>query len=380
MTYTPYTLEDVRNASAQKKFSVISLFAGGGGSSTGYRLAGGDIQLINEFVEAAVETYTSNFPDTPVLVDDIKKYTGQDFLDKTGLKEGELDILDGSPPCSAYSVSSMVARNKEGWNKTKNYSDGKKVENIEDLFLEFVRIAEVIKPKVIVAENVKGITMDFAKPKLRQFIKEFEDIGYNMSYKVMSAADYGVPQHRERTIFIGVRDDVCSKIGLTFLNIHSIFPTEIGERIRFEDALQGLDNDEDEATMLEDYLKDSWQWKFVEPIPFRPKKYLKASNPMFKETNPKGSCFNMIRCSPDLPCPTLTQTGQKKGMSGILHYEANRKLTIKEMKRAMALPDDYVLTGDFDTQAERIGRMVAPKLMKEIANSIYDNVLEKHND
>jgi DNA (cytosine-5)-methyltransferase 1 len=73
VTYTPYTLEDVRKASAQKKFSVISLFAGGGGSSTGYRLAGGDIRLINEFVEAAVETYTANFPDTPVLVDDIKK-------------------------------------------------------------------------------------------------------------------------------------------------------------------------------------------------------------------------------------------------------------------------------------------------------------------
>jgi len=100
---------------------------------------------------------------------------------------------------------------------------------------------------------------------------------------------------------------------------------------------------------------------------------------MFKETNPKGSCFNMIRCSPDLPCPTLTQTGQKKGMSGIIHYEANRKLTINEMKRAMALPDDYVLTGDFDAQAERIGRMVAPKMMKEIANKIYERVLVKYN-
>ena len=66
-------------------------------------------------------------------------------------------------------------------------------------------------------------------------------------------------------------------------------------------------------------------------------------------------------------------------MSGIIHYEANRKLTINEMKRAMALPDDYILTGDFDAQAERIGRMVAPKMMKEIAGSIYEKVLEKYN-
>ena len=116
MAYEPYYLKDVLDASAQKKFTVISTFAGGGGSSTGYRLAGGDVLLINEFVEEAIETYKANFPDTKVLVDDIKKYKAQDFLDMAGIKKGELDILDGSPPCSAFSVA---GKREKGWDKEK---------------------------------------------------------------------------------------------------------------------------------------------------------------------------------------------------------------------------------------------------------------------
>ena len=179
MKYKTYTVKDVKKASAENKFSVISCFAGGGGSSTGYRLAGGKILLINEFVEEAISSYKKNYPDTPVLVDDIKKYSGQDFLDKVKLKEGELDILDGSPPCSAFSVA---GKREKGWDKTKNYSDGKTVENIEDLFLDFIRVAKEIKPKVIVAENVKGITFGEATKKLNEFIKAFESIGYYVTY------------------------------------------------------------------------------------------------------------------------------------------------------------------------------------------------------
>ena len=88
MKYVPYNLEDVNNASAQNKFNVISTFAGGGGSSTGYRLAGGKILCINEFVEEARNTYQQNFPETPIIPDDIKKLTGKDFLDIAGINDG----------------------------------------------------------------------------------------------------------------------------------------------------------------------------------------------------------------------------------------------------------------------------------------------------
>jgi len=377
MIYEQYKLDDVYKASAQNKFTVISTFAGGGGSSTGYRLAGGKILLINEFVEEAIASYKENYTDTPVLVDDIKKYTGQDFLDKTGLKVGELDILDGSPPCSAFSVA---GKREKGWGKEKTYSDGKVQVAIEDLFYEFIRIAKDIQPKVIIAENVKGITFGEARMKLNMFINEFEKIGYQVSYRVLNAADYGTPQARERTIFICVRDDVVDDIGLNVLTINQIFPLPTSKHISLESAIETIDNDVEEVKMLRDYYENSFQKKFLDPLPFRPLKHTKPSDQEFRDWNPKASCFNMIRPAPHLPSPTLTQQGQKRGLSGVFHYAENRKLTIKELKRIMGLPEDYKLTGTFDQQAERIGRMVAPKMMAAVADSIYNVVLKPYKE
>jgi len=377
MIYEQYKLDDVYKASAQNKFTVISTFAGGGGSSTGYRLAGGKILLINEFVEEAIASYKENYTDTPVLVDDIKKYTGQDFLDKTGLKVGELDILDGSPPCSAFSVA---GKREKGWGKEKTYSDGKVQVAIEDLFYEFIRIAKDIQPKVIIAENVKGITFGEARMKLNMFINEFEKIGYQVSYRVLNAADYGTPQARERTIFICVRDDVVDDIGLNVLTINQIFPLPTSKHISLESAIETIDNDLEEVEMLRDYYENSFQKKFLDPLPFRPLKHTKPSDQEFRDWNPKASCFNMIRPAPHLPSPTLTQQGQKRGLSGVFHYAENRKLTIKELKRIMGLPEDYKLTGTFDQQAERIGRMVAPKMMAAVADSIYNVVLKPYKE
>mgnify|MGYP005730703697 CR=1 FL=1 len=99
--YKPYYLKDVIESEKRELFTVMSTFAGGGGSSTGYRLAGGKILAINEFVEEARKTYSENYPNTPIMPDDIKQLTGKHFLETAGIQKGELDILDGSPPCSA---------------------------------------------------------------------------------------------------------------------------------------------------------------------------------------------------------------------------------------------------------------------------------------
>lgn len=378
MKYEPYTVEDVKKASAQNKFTVISCFAGGGGSSTGYRLAGGKILLINEFVEEAISSYKKNYPDTPVLVDDIKKYKGEDFLKMAKVKPGELDILDGSPPCSAFSVA---GKREKGWDQTKTYSDGKTVENIEDLFLEFIRVAKVIKPKVIVAENVKGITFGEAIKKLNEFIKSFEDIGYYVTYRVLNAADYGTPQARERTIFICVREDVADAIGLSFLNLSNIFPDKTyTKHVSVRDGIEGVVNDPEQEKELFDYVQNGFQKKWIEMLPFNPTRHTKPSDKEFIDINPKRSLFNMIRPAPHLPCPTITQRGNQKSVSGVFHYEKNRKFTIPELRRIMSLPEDYELTGTFDQQAERIGRMVAPKMMAEVAKSIYEKVLKPYNE
>ena len=377
--YKKYYLKDVIEASKQEKFTVISTFAGGGGSSTGYKLAGGKVLLVNEFVEAARQTYSDNYSDTQILPQDIKSLTGFDFLDAADIIPTELDILDGSPPCSAFSIS---GKRDKGWDQEKVYSDGKKVENIEDLFLEYVRIAKEIQPKIIVAENVKGITAGEAKKKLNEFINAFQNIGYDVTYKVMNAAHYGVPQARERTMFVCVREDVCEAVGLNFMTLNNVFPEENKEMVTLRHALEGIENDKEEEQMLLDYVQGGFQKKWIELLEFDPPKHLKPSDERFIDINPKRSMFNMIRPCQDLPCPTLTQRGQQTVVSGVFHPMKNRKFTVPELKRIMSLPEDFVMKSDretvakrFDQSAERIGRMVAPKMMAALANSLYEKVL-----
>ena len=107
--FKPYYLKEVLDNSKKELFTVISTFAGGGGSSTGYRLAGGKILAVNEFVEEAQNTYRENYPDTIIVPGDIKKLTGTYLMEQAGVKVSELDILDGSPPCSAFSMAGSVS-------------------------------------------------------------------------------------------------------------------------------------------------------------------------------------------------------------------------------------------------------------------------------
>ena len=361
MIYKPYNLKDVVKASEQNKFTVVSTFAGGGGSSTGYRLAGGKILCVNEFVKEAINTYKENYPDTPVLPDDIKTLSEKDFS-----KYGEIDIFDGSPPCSAFSVSGAMVQGKhsKGWGQTKNYSDGKKIENIEDLFFEFLRIAEKLRPKVIVAENVKGLTVGEAKQYYYKITNTFEKIGYDVSSKVLNSVHYGVPQTRQRTIFIAVREDITQEVGLTFMNIHSLFPEEHKQVITLDDCLSDIEVNRTEANELIEKFKKTSHYETWLKMPDDPDKVETGC-----DYHPKGHHFNMKKTSRHKPAPTITATG------GAMHWHEPRSFTVKEIKRMMSLPDDFKLTGTYKQQAERCGRMVPPLMMKAIAESIYVIVL-----
>ena len=378
MRYKPYNLEDVVNASNENKFNVISTFAGGGGSSTGYRLAGGKILCVNEFVEEAQNTYRENYPDTPILPGDIKELSGKDFLDVVGLKEGELDILDGSPPCSAFSVAGKLSHStdgehSDGWGQTKNYSDGKMVENIEDLFFEFLRVADDIRPKVIVAENVKGLTIGEAKQYFNKINNTFEDIGYDVVAKVLDSRYFGVSQTRTRVIFIGLRNDITEKAGLNFMTINSVFPEQSVDVIPLKDALVGLEYDAEEVDYLTKKFLNTAYWKDTgSNMEIDPPKVLTGM-----DYHPKGHHFNLKRVSQYAPAPTLTAMGSNDTTAGAFHWAEPRKLTIGELKRIQSLPDDFKLTGKWNQKSERIGRMVPPLMMKAIADSIYNKVLKE---
>ena len=380
MKYTPYNLQNVYDAESQGKFNVISTFAGGGGSSTGYRLAGGKILCVNEFVEEAQNTYRENYPSTPILPGDIKELTGKDFLDITGLQPGELDIFDGSPPCSAFSVAGKLSHTKDGkhsdgWGKTKNYSDGKMVENIEDLFFEFLRIADEIKPKVIIGENVKGLTIGEAKQYFHKIQNTFEDIGYTVCSQVLDSRYFGISQTRTRVFFVGVRNDIADKAGLNFLTMNHVFPQPSKIVVPLKDALVGLEYDEEEVKYLIEKFSNTAYWKQTgSKMPVDPDKVLSGM-----DYHPKGHHFNLKRVSQYTPAPTLTAMGSCDTTAGAFHWADPRKLTLGELKRIMSLPDDFKLTGKWNQRAERLGRMVPPLMMKALASSVYENVLEKVN-
>jgi len=381
-SYKRYTLNDTLESEKRALFNVLSTFAGGGGSSTGYRLAGGKILAVNEFVPEAQNTYRENYPNTLIIPGDIKKLTGKDFMINTGLKPGELDLLDGSPPCSAFSMAGSVSHGKgnthaDAFKKKKQYSDIKGVENVEDLFFEFLRIANELKPKVIIGENVEGLTMGEAKEYFHKIQNTFEDIGYLVVADVLNASYFGVPQARKRTFFIGVREDVAEKVGINFMTMYQLYPEKNKEQTTLGEAINDIINEDQEEL---DYLikaigPDKAVGKTLIKMPKDPDKVLTGM-----DYHEKGHHFNLKRCSLRKPSPTITAMGNLAGVAGTCHPLEDRKFTIKELKRIMSLPEDFKLTGQHKQQSERIGRMVPPLMMKALAESVYNKVLKPYKE
>jgi len=380
--YKRYTLQDTLDSEKRNLFNVLSTFAGGGGSSTGYRLAGGKILAINEFVEEAQNTYRENYPNTTIVPGDIKELTGTHLMEQAGVKVSELDILDGSPPCSAFSMAGSVSHGEgrthaDAFGKTKQYSDIKGVSNVEDLFFEFLRVAKDIKPKVIIGENVEGLTMGEAKEYFNKIQNTFEQIGYLVVADVLNASYFGVPQSRKRCFFIGVREDVADKIGLNFMTMYQLYPEPNKLQTTLGEAINDIVNEDKEEL---DYLFDKISpekavGKTLMKMPKDPDKVLTGM-----DYHEKGHHFNLKRSSLRKPCPTITAMGNLAGVAGTCHPLEDRKFTIKELKRIMSLPEDFKLTGQHKQQSERIGRMVPPLMMKALAESVYNKVLKPYKE
>ena len=396
MRYYRYTLDELKESSDRKRFTYISFFAGGGGSSAGYKLAGGDCRFVNEFQQVAVDTYLENWPDTPHICGDIKDVTGKQIMEMTGLKVGELDILDGSPPCPPFSMSGTK---QKGWNKEK-MAYGMKQQNIEDLTWEMIRIAGEMKPKVIICENVKGLTMDYAKSHLDKMCTDFEALGYTTTYKVLNGIHFGVPQKRQRVFIISVRNDVMDDIDMPWMLVSSLFPDgAMDEEPTLEDAIGDLrlDNENSvEAHELREIMKKSAKYKWLKRLPKNPDKVMSVGDdvvgPFYdkliahrtkwgKEVPERKTSFFQSRRVPwHQASHTLSEQGLQTSLSVNLHPDEDRGYTTKEAKRIMSLPEDYILTGTLNERLARIGLMVAPMMMKYVAESIYEKVLEPYNE
>lgn len=184
-------------------YNAISTFSGCGGSSLGYKMAGFRILWASEFIPAAAEVYRLNHPDTLLNTHDIRDVKPEEILEQVGMQRGQLDLLDGSPPCASFSTSGT---REAGWDKIKVYSETR--QRVDDLFFEYARILRGLQPKVFVAENVSGLIKGKAKGYFKMILRELKDCGYLVSAKLLDAQWLGVPQQRQRIIFVGVRKDL----------------------------------------------------------------------------------------------------------------------------------------------------------------------------
>jgi len=326
------------------KMKVVSTFSGCGGSSLGYKMAGMDVLACVEFIENAVDCYKKNFPDAKVFFDDVRNVCGEDILKELNLNVGELDILDGSPPCASFSMSGI---REKGWNKVKAYSSKK--QRVDDLFFEFIRLADQIRPKFCVNENVKGLTIGESKKVLNEIVHQFMKIGYTCFYKILNGTDFGAPQNRERVIFVSVRNDLLYR-SFTYPN-----PTYSSEKISVKDAIENIKNDPDELKFLFEAANKYKAYEFYDSVNVGENHY---------------KAFNFGKNRWDLPSRTLVQTESDVSARGICHPFEKRRHTIKEVKRLMGFPDDFILVGAWKQKYERLARSVNPQVICAVAKSI----------
>lgn len=344
-SYSVATMQEIAKV-PWNGFNAISTFSGCGGSSLGYRMAGFRVLWASEFIEAARNSYHANKA-KQTIVDgrDIREVSSTDILSAIKMKVGELDLLDGSPPCASFSTA---GKRESGWGKVKKYSD--KAQRTDDLFFEFIRLLNELQPKTFVAENVSGLVKGTAKGYFIEILKALKACGYQVKCKVLDAQWLGVPQARQRTIFIGVRDD------LGFIPIH---PNPLPYRYSIDDAIQGLSKDIEPETDISSFAIGK-EWEKIGRSGAKSNKY-----------------FQLVRPDINKPCPTITFGAGALSCASVVHPTQKRRFSIAELKRICGFPDDFVLVGTYAQQWERLGRAVPPVMMFYVAKAVCDEVLIK---
>jgi DNA (cytosine-5)-methyltransferase 1 len=403
-------------------FKVASTFSGCGGSCLGYRMAGFKVVWANEFVPAAQDSYRANMSSDAVLDGrDIKVVQAEEILQATGLARGELDLLDGSPPCQAFS---MAGHREKGWGQKKTYEHGAQQCN-EKLFDEFIRLLRGLQPRTFVAENVSGLVKGTAKGWFIEVLRALKGCGYRVSARLLDAQWLGVPQMRQRIIFVGVRED---------LRLDPVHPGPLRYRYSVRDALPHLTacktvahgytredalNLHSPAPSVTSTVGASYQQHEVQSATLLPSD---AASSVTELTGRVGSKFKRKKISLDGPLNTVNAQGagvQRFELSGravhntggdpkysagditdrpspaitvgstsrdgggasnhfhVVDATERRKFTIAELKRICAFPDDFILTGTYAQQWERLGNSVPPLMMRAIAETIRDKVLAR---
>lgn len=313
--------------------TVISLFAGCGGSSLGYSMAGYNKLLAAEWDENSIETFKLNFPNTPIYPGDINELSVEKVLEITGLKPGELDLLDGSPPCQGFSM----AGNRE-------FDDHRNL-----LYLEYIRLLKGLQPKAFILENVMGMVRGKMKLIFVEILKGLKEAGYVVAARKLNSKWFGVPQSRNRLIFIGIRKD----LGIDYVP----YPVPETIPVRTRQAIGHLLPNNDPGLDLN---------PSTEPYYARMKPGESAS-----KYHPKGNMFGTIKLHPEKPCPTIIQSAG----TGLVHWKYPRFLSSEEILILSSFPSGWKTTGIRRNILDRVGNSVPPLFMEAIARHVKNNIL-----
>ncbi len=305
----------------------------------GYKLAGYDVLGNVEIDPRVMEVYQRNLHPKYPFTMDIRSFL--ELADSRLPKElFQLDVLDGSPPCSTFS---MIGKRESGWDVEKKFREGQAAQRLDDLFFWFIRVADRLRPKVVIAENVKGLVSGNARGYVNEILKAFQDAGYYTQLFLLNSAAMGVPQKRERVFFIARRKDMnCKPLVMRFSEPPILFNSVRSDRGKdvvgkdFELLKMAHDSDE--------YV--SWVEQRIK--------------------NTHIGNFRHIISDTEI-APTLTSSGTD-------YRKIDKKaLSDEDCRNIQTFPQDY----DFYNQNPRYicGMSVPPVMMAQIASCVCEQWL-----
>lgn len=307
---------------------VVSTFAGCGGSSTGYEMAGCEVVAAVEWDPHAALCYHLNHPRTHLFEGDIANATGEKILNATGLDVGDLDILDGSPPCQGFSTSG-----------SRVLDDPRNV-----LFQQHIRLVRELRPRHVVIENVSGMIKGKMRTVAAEVVASLKAEGYAVSAGLMEAQYFGVPQFRPRVFFIG------SRIGQPTL------PRPTSRPVPCRIALAGVEPDE---VLVPTNVGQRLMASHLRPG--------ESGDDVMIRLGRKPGWFNVKMIHPDRPSQTIQKS--ERGQNTLWHWE-RRHISIREALVLTGFPADYILPGSFCQRWARVGNAVAPPMSREIARML----------
>lgn len=337
------------------KGKVFSCFACGGGSTMGYKLAGFDVLGCNEIDPKMIGAYKINHNPKYAYLEPI-----QTFKLRKDLPEElyNLDILDGSPPCSSFS---MAGNREEDWGKEKKFREGQAEQVLDTLFFDFIDLAKELQPKIVVAENVKGLLLGEARNYVRRILNEFDKAGYYVVYNLLDASTMGVPQRRERVFFTAIRKDLAKNIlrQVDMFTHEPYLKLEFNEKpILFKDFYKS--NGENDRPITAKEALRLWNLRKIGDLDMS---YAAQREGNMKFWNSKYLLLDKI------PLTFTTNEG------ACYLFDEPRSPNKYEVCCIGSFPQDYDFNGN--KYAYLVGMSVPPIMTARLANELYNQWLSK---